>query len=356
MCGIYASVKQPNSKDISQSTQRVFDGLKRMLYRGYDSWGIATSDGKSIKTFKQVGVLDKFPPNLDIDSNTAIGHTRWATHGSVNKVNAHPHASKNKKLALVHNGIVENFDELKAELINNGEEFVSETDSEVILKLLQIELEANDMKIALKNVYQKLEGRNTIVVLTEDESIWAVRFGSPLIIGIGKNEIVLSSDVVSLSNNLRKMVFVDNNQIVHITKSLDYEIFDIKTLKKIQPKLEQLTQKQYSSDKAGYEHYMLKEINESSNVIRNILKIYNDEEFKSATKLIKKAGKIYTIGSGSAGVAAGQIAYYLRTVGNVNATSLIGADADSYYDLFDDKTVIIAPSQSGETADVIEGV
>ena len=219
---------------------------------------------------------------------------------------------------------------------------------------MQIELETNDIKTALKNVYQKLDGRNTIVVLTEDEDIWAVRFGLPLIMGIGEDEIVLSSDVVSLSNNLGTMIFVDNNQIIHVAKDLDYEVFHIKTLEKVQPKLERLTQKQYFSDKVGYEHYMLKEINESSNVIRNLLKIYDDVEFKNATKLITKADKVYTIGSGSAGVTAGQIAYYLRTVSNVNATSLIGADADSYYNLFDEQTVIIAPSQSGETANVIE--
>ncbi len=349
MCGIYTYVGQKAAE------KEVLAGLKRLLYRGYDSWGVAGLVDKRIQSVKEIGVLRQTKPLGFGLSHMALGHTRWATHGGVTQKNAHPHLSQDGSLALAHNGIVENFAVLKNDLIQQGETFVSETDSEVILRLIERALKnQHHWPTIFKQVYDEIRGRNTIVVLTRQGEIWAVRDGSPLVIGVGQNEIILSSDTMSLPSRIKKMIFVDNHQVVGVNAQGKLSIYSLDNDQKIKPKFEVLHRAKNVINKDGYQHYMLKEIYQSAKVVKQVRQMINQPQLDQAAKLVSHAQKVYVIGSGSAGVAAGQIAYYLRTIAQVDAVSLIGADASSYLNLFDSTTVIIAPSQSGETADVIE--
>ncbi|MCL4416812.1 MAG: isomerizing glutamine--fructose-6-phosphate transaminase [Actinobacteria bacterium] len=348
MCGIFGYIGRKNAAEM------ILQGLKRLEYRGYDSWGIAVS-AESIKLVKKVGAIGDLK-TIDLpQANIGIGHTRWATNGGVNEINAHPHFSTDKSFVLAQNGIVENFQSLKESLKKKGYKFVSETDTEVIVRLIEDKLkkEKNLLK-AVRSAFLELEGRNTIILLTGKNEIIAARNGSPLVIGLNKktNELFFSSDTLSFAPYADKIIVVDNGQLISYLNE-EISLFDLKTDKKIKYKPEKIGIKSDKVDKEGYSHFMLKEINDSSYVIKQLI----NKELKSYSSLvreIKKAKNVYTIGSGTAGIAASQIAFYLRSIAKIKASNLIGADAQEYYNLLTNKDLIISPSQSGETADVLE--
>ncbi len=351
MCGIFGY--QGNK---TNSSKIVIEGLKRLEYRGYDSWGIAVSANQQLTTQKEVGKISNVNKFTNFpSSHCAIAHTRWATTGAVTKTNAHPHTSSDKSFTLAHNGITENFEELKAKLVQQGYKFNSQTDTEVIVHQIEEEQKnAPNLSQAIQKAFNKLEGRNTIIVLTKDGNIYATRNGSPLVVGINSKtqEIYLSSDALSFAAQANQMLVVSNNQMVAVENG-QVSLFNVQNGKKLQYKLEPITIKADKINKEGFDHYMIKEIFDTPEVIKNI---YTQEKssYQKLAKAIKQAGQVYTIGSGTAGFAAAQIAFYLRVYGNVNAISLVGADTQSYYSLFKKNDLIIAPSQSGETADVIE--
>src|SRR3989344_1561556 len=334
MCGIFGYI------GYQDAAKMVAIGLKRLEYRGYDSWGIAVISEKlkvkSKKLFveKQVGSIgDTKTFNsklLTLNSSIGIGHTRWATHGGVTKTNAHPHFSTDKSFALAQNGIVENYTELKSSLSKKGYKFETETDTEVIVRLIEDKqsLRSKDLKQklashlssgnvnlkeAVRLAFLELEGRNTIILISNDGQVIACRNGSPLI--IGKNfktgEIYLSSDTLSFAPFANKMLIIENGQLVQIIDK-NITISDLS----------------------------------SGKVIKN--------KFENFAKIINECANVYTIGSGTIGVAAAQIAFYLRLYGKKKVISLIGADSVEYLPLFKKGDLIIAPSQSGETADVLE--
>ncbi len=351
MCGIFGYVgKQQNAGDI------VFEGLKRLDYRGYDSWGVGVEhDGKLIIE-KYVGKISDVKVLSISKSSSAIAHTRWATTGAVTQSNAHPHMSSDTSFMLAQNGIVENFEELKHDLVKKGHIFVSETDTEVIVRLIEIELQhTRDYVKAIRSVFLKLTGRNTIIVLTNTGEIYAARNGSPLVVGINseKGDIYLSSDTLSFANSANKMIVIENNQLVSVDTSGNLNIFDIKSGKKCDYTVEDITINVGKIDRNGFDHFMLKEIYETPTVIRQIINT-DEHKIQDLAIAIRNARQVYTIGSGTAGFAASQIAFYLRVYGKINACSLVGADTRSYDNLLSKDDLIIAPSQSGETADVIE--
>jgi len=376
MCGIFGYVgptspKASRDKWQPSAAKIIFEGLKRLEYRGYDSWGIALGlnprfSKPQITNFsenkKQKIILEKHAGSisdsldsrlLTLNSKIGIGHTRWATHGSVKDKNAHPHFSKNKEFVLAHNGIVENFEELKKGLKKSGFEFETDTDSEVIVRLIEDELtKSKDIVKAVFLVLNKIEGRNTFIILTADGKIIAARNGSPLLIGSNDKSYFFSSDTLSFSKEAHKMLFVDNGQVA-VFDSKKLRLFDAKSRREQKVKFEPITVKNKKVDKEGYAHFMLKEINESPYVLKQVVK-QDEHKLKKLALAIKKSRNIYTIGSGTTGNAAAQIAYFLRANANVNAISLIGADAYEYFELFSKNDLIIAPSQSGETADVLE--
>jgi len=351
MCGIfgYRGNKQT-------AGQIVVKGLKRLDYRGYDSWGVGILSGKSLSVKKQVGTISDVK-NLSLPSGrTAIAHTRWATTGAVTKANAHPHWSTDKSFILAQNGIVENFAELKKDLIAKKYSFVSETDTEVIVRLIEknLKIEKNYTE-AVRKAFLQLEGRNTIIVLNNKGEIYAARNGSPLVVGINTKtrEIFLSSDTLSFAPYVDRMIVLDNYQMIVIDQDGEIKMLNIKSGKRSPYKLEKISINTDKIDKEGFDHFMIKEIHETPYIIKQI--INQDEQLISAFgRVIRRVHNVYVIGSGTAGFASAQIAFYFRIFGQVNAISLVGADARSYYHLFQKDDLIIAPSQSGETADVIE--
>jgi len=351
MCGIFGYYGNQDAARI------VANGLKRLEYRGYDSWGIAVLE-KEIKITKQVGsigdaILD--PKILTSRSSISIGHTRWATHGGVTKNNAHPHYSSDQSFALAQNGIVENYTELKQDLIKKGYKFWSETDTEVIVRLIEDKFKKiKDIKEATRAAFLELEGRNTVILITKDGQIVGARNGSPLV--IGKNfhtgEIYLSSDALSFAPFAKNMCILDNGQMI-VIKNKNIQLLDIKSGKEIAVRFEDIGFKAEKIDKEGFDHFMLKEISEAPFVLNQLIG-QDVKAYEELAQAVKKAKNVYTIGSGGAGVAASQVGFYLRAIGKIRAISLIGSDAIEYEDLFGPDDLIIVISQSGETADVLE--
>ncbi len=344
MCGIFGYVGHKNASEV------ILEGLKRLEYRGYDSWGIAIL-ADAIKINKKVGAIGDFHKLAGLPKSLlGIGHTRWATHGGISEINAHPHFSTDKSFCLAQNGIVENYSTLKLKLQNSGYKFETETDTEVIVRLVEEKLKGKDnLKEAVREAFLDLKGRNTIILLTKDEQIIACRNGSPLVIGVNNKEVFFSSDTLSFAPYVDKVLVVDNGQMVFYNGKL--ELFDIKTNQSVLYSLEEIDFKSSKVDKEGYDHFMLKEINESPYVINQILNQKFPDEF---IKTIRKAKNIYTVGVGTAGGAAAQIAFYLRVHSGIKAVGLTAADALDYFDLFGKGDLIITPSQSGESADVLE--
>lgn len=354
MCGIFGY------KGTSNATKKVLDGLKRLEYRGYDSWGIAIHAGSMIHLAKKAGkIVDITYSNLGLaDSSIAIGHTRWATTGAVSDKNAHPHFSTDHSFALAQNGIVENYSNLKKYLLDKGYQFNTETDTEVIVKLIEEELKSSPtLKEAVRKAFLRLQGRNTIIILNKKTNgILACRNGSPLIVGIDKNtgDTYISSDVLSFSQYVQQIHVMENNQMVEVNDKPRF--FSLVSGQEQFYNLEPLTIESVKIDKDGYDHFMIKEINEAPFVIEQVIN-QDNEKFERLIKAIKNSGNngnVYTIGSGTAGMAAAQIAYYLRVYGNIMVNNLVGGDARDYFDLFTPQDILIVPSQSGETADVLE--
>ncbi len=347
MCGIYGYIGEKNASEI------IINGLKRLDYRGYDSWGVGLQNENIIHVFKKKGVVQNVNHGMP-KAKIGIGHTRWATHGAVSDINAHPHTANNNHFTLAQNGIVENYEELKKKLIDQGYNFLSETDTEVIVHLIEEKMKVNkDILSAVRSAFLELKGRNTIILLTKDDEIIAARNGSPLVIGKNDmNEIFFSSDVLSFSHIAQDMLVIENGQMVYASNET-IKLFDIKTFKNIEFSFEPITIQSNIVDKKEYEHFMLKEINETPQVIKQLLKI-DKILYTNFAEALRNAETIYTIGSGSAGIAAAQMAFYLREYAGCKTISLVGADAQDYYHLFKKNDVIIAPSQSGETADVLE--
>ena len=350
MCGIFGYVgRQQDAANI------VLSGLKRLEYRGYDSWGIAVPNSSDVSVFKKVGAIGTID-GVDLPASmVAIGHTRWATHGGVTDLNAHPHYSSDKSFVLAQNGMVENFDDLKADLVSKNYKFESETDTEVIVRLIEDKRSkgVESFEDAVRKAFLDLKGRNTIILLTKEGKIIACRNGSPLVIGKSKDgEIFFSSDTHSFSDTAESVLVIDNGQMV-VGKGNEIKLFDIESGKNLDFEFEKIEFMAEVAEKEGFEHFMLKEIFESGEVIR-ILCAQDKGKYLEFAKAIKEAKRVFTVGSGTAGAAAAQIAYFLRAISKINAVALVGADAFEYFKLFTKGDLIIAPSQSGETADVLE--
>lgn len=349
MCGIFGYVGKRND-----AAKIIFEGLKRLEYRGYDSWGVAVLDGTQIKASKKIGAIGDLTQKIHLPSSfIGIGHTRWATHGGVSETNAHPHYSRDRSFALAQNGIVENYLALKANLVRKGHKFFTQTDTEVIVRLIEDNLKKSENLIeAVRRAFSHIKGRNTIILITRKGEIMAARNGSPLVVGINGEEVYFSSDSLSFTPFADKMIVVENGQLVYCAGQ-KVDILDIASGKKVKSSFEKINISDNRIDKGGYKHFMLKEIHESPYAVRQLLKqdMSKYAQFADALKLAKN---VYTIASGTTGIAASQIAFYLREYPKIRATSLIGAEALEYLKLLGKNDLIIAPSQSGETADVLE--
>lgn len=304
---------------------------------------------------KQIGAIGDIKFDLATEACIGIGHTRWATHGGVTRRNAHPHYASDKSFVLAQNGIVENYQSLKAKLSKEGYPFISETDTEVIVRLIEHELDStNNLLDAVRAAFTQLEGRNTIAVLMNSrKELIAVRNGSPLVVGIGQGEYFLSSDTLSFADKTDRVVYIEDNELVHITENI--AITGIQSREERIPNVHTLQQQDSRIGKEGHDHFMIKEIIEQQHTIVNAVN-YPDDAIHSLVEAIKTAKTVYTIGAGTASYAAGQIAYYLRRHANVHAIALKAYETGSYENTFQKNDLIIAVSQSGETADTIDAL
>ena len=345
MCGIYAYFGTKNA------SQQVVNGLKRLDYRGYDSWGVAVTNNQKITIKKQVGKIETVK-SLDLPkTQIALGHTRWATHGGITKTNAHPHLSSTDNFALVHNGIVENHQALKDQLSQQGYKFKTQTDTETIVAQIEQNLTKHDFAEAVRLAFLVLEGRNAVGVLSKTGQLVCARSGSPLVVGLGNNQTIISSDVLSFAGLATHTIQIQDQEILILDKKLT--IHQVENGQQIKRSSQPLSIKVESTSKNGYDHYMIKEIMDTPQTLLAVA-AGQKSKLNQLVKQIKSASNVYVIGSGTAGLAAAQIAYDLRSISHISATSLVGAEAAEYLPLFTSKDLIIAPSQSGETADVLE--
>ena len=351
MCGIIGYTgKSHNAKDV------VIAGLKKLEYRGYDSAGIAVFENKKISLYKSKGKianLEKLVESKNIKSDTGIGHTRWATHGEPSETNAHPHKCGN--ITLVHNGIIENYNELKDELLSEGVNFNSETDTEVACAYInQIYKFEKDKLNCLIKATDKLRGSYAFGIIFEDEedTIYATRKDSPLIIGISdNNENFIASDVSAILEFTNKYILLEYGEFARITPN-KVEVFDHE-LRKINKKINIATWDATKYEKAGYDHFMLKEINEQPKVISDIFRKYeNDEEYIKNID-ISKYTNIHIVACGSA-MHAGLIGKYLfENYANIPVTVEVASEYRYKNQLITPSTLVILVSQSGETADTL---
>lgn len=330
------------------------DSLKKMEYRGYDSVGIATLKDGNILISKGVGKVAEVDKHLDLNKlpgQTGIGHTRWATHGNVNDKNAHPHYSCTSNIAVVHNGIIENYQELKADLMNDGHVFKSQTDSEVIAHLLEKYYEKSNFNIkeALINTCNALEGSFAFVAVFDNGVITGARFDEPLIIGVSTDAVFLSSDVLGFLKYTDQSIFLDNGDMV-IIDEYKYDIFD-RDQRKVTRPITQVAWELGSTEKGQYAHHTIKEIHEQSYTLLKPFEISNN--FQHFCDLVRKASNIYITGSGTS-YNSGLLAKHLFSkFAKIKTEVIMSSEFQYFSDSLDSNSVVIALSQSGETADVL---
>lgn len=353
MCGIVGYIGK------GDGAPAVIDGLKRLEYRGYDSWGIAANEGDKIKFHKQVGKIGGFDLKKELSGfagGICIGHTRWATHGGVTEKNSHPHFSCDKKIAVVHNGIVENYQELRNKLEKKGHKFVSQTDTEVIAHLIEENLKSvKAKKDAVLKTLRELEGSYALgIMFAGEEILFGARKGSPLVLGVGKEEFYLGSDVPAFLKHTNKVVFLDEFQIVEIVDG-KYEVSDVNSGKVVKVKETKIEWDLDEAEKGGYPHFMIKEMLEQPHVIGKTAGI-SDAELAPAVLMIEKAKRIYIVACGTA-LHAGIYGSYLMALKNDIMMQPISAGEFPHFGhLVKRGDLVITVSQSGETADVLEAV
>lgn len=346
MCGIFGYIGTK-----TDTAQTVLEGLKLLEYRGYDSWGIAVKHDGRFEVDKHIGKIGNAVVDLPA-STLGIGHTRWATHGGVIDTNAHPHLDCTKRIAVVHNGIVENFAEIKEELIKKGHTFISETDTEVIPHLIEESLKTQDPKESVRSAFNRLHGMNAIVVsFAGKDQIIAAKNGSPLVVGLGDDGLYVSSDITGVINHTKRVVFLKDNEMVVLEKGAIFST--LKDGVSFIPAVEEISWSIEDTDTGFYPHFMLKEIHEQANVVRNIAKHY-DERITEFAELIDQAYGTFFIAAGTAFHACLAGVYLFSAHAKKHVNTAVASEFNYLEDFLTDKSLIIAISQSGETIDVIE--
>lgn len=346
MCGIFGYVSKS-----ANAAQLVLEGLKTLEYRGYDSWGIAVKQGKKLAVDKHVGKIGQATVKLP-KSTLGIGHTRWATHGGVTVANAHPHLDCTQTIAVVHNGIVENFEELKKELIKKDHVFASETDTEVIPHLIEENLKKQGFASSVRDAFNRLKGMNAVVVANAASSeIIAAKTGSPLIAGISEDGFFIASDATGIIKHTKKVLFLKDKEMVILGKKL--QLLSLPKGKKLTPKIEVVNWQAEDASKGEYRHFMLKEIYEQPKVIRNIANNY-DDSINRLIQIIKGAKGTFFIGAGTAFHACLVGTYLFSKIARIHVNTAVASEFNYLEDFLNKKSLIIALSQSGETIDVVE--
>ena len=349
MCGIVGYAGKTNV------IKNIMTGLKSLEYRGYDSSGIAYLDkNNNIKIYKKVGQIKNLDQilNYEDEANLGISHTRWATHGGVTDTNAHPH--NQGKITLVHNGIIENYEELKKELEKEGYNFKSSTDSEVAAALIdKLYKENKDMLKTLVILKDKLKGSYAFNIINSDipNKIYGIRKDVPLIVGVSDHGNMFASDIPAILHVTNKYIVLNNNEIVELEQdNIKYYNSEGKEITK---EVKEYAGTIDSINKNGYDHFMLKEINEESEVVKNILNLYTKNNKIKDIYNIKKYKNIDIVACGSASFA-GQIGkYYIEKYANIKTEVYYASEYRYQKNFFTKDTLVILISQSGETADTL---
>ena len=349
MCGIFAYYGNKNT-----APNIVINGLKELEYRGYDSWGIAYPTKKNLSIEKSIGKISDFKKKHVSKSNIAIGHSRWATHGKVTTENAHPQCSEDNKIAVVHNGIIENYEELKKELKKNGHIFSSKTDTEVIPHLIEEYIHFGSEN-AVKKALARLEGRFAVVILIhETNTIFAARRGSPLIVGIGKNETFIASDVPAFLASTRNVSYLDDNEMLIVNEN-GTQFMEFLSGKPINKRIITINWENKTSQKGDFKHFMIKEIFDQKLTLYSAID-QDDEIIENVAQVIQKARGTFLIGCGTAGKVCMAAEYFLSIIAHRHVNFVPASEFSAYTHFLTDKSLIIAVSQSGETADVLEAL
>ncbi|WP_457753529.1 glutamine--fructose-6-phosphate transaminase (isomerizing) [Thermococcus sp.] len=355
MCGIIGYIGERKACNV------LVDGLKRLEYRGYDSVGIVTEEDGKLYIKKGAGKIDELKEKLGLlqmPGKRGIGHTRWATHGIPNDINAHPHTDCTGKIAVVHNGIIENYIELKDKLLRKGHKFKSDTDTEIIAHLIEDALkDFNNFEDALRYALLRLKGSFALgIIYTHDrEHLYFVRNESPLVLGIGHGEMFAASDIPAFLPYTNKAVFLDDGEYAVVTKD-SFVVKDLKTGEVKEKKVHEINWTLEMAEKQGYEHFMLKEIHEQPKAVKEA--IYgNLETIDEIAREIANYEKIYIVAMGTSYHAALVGKYiFQRLVKKVPVVEDASEFRYEFEDLIDKDTLVIAITQSGETADTLAAI
>ncbi|MBM4447438.1 MAG: glutamine--fructose-6-phosphate transaminase (isomerizing) [Chloroflexi bacterium] len=353
MCGIIGYCGKQTAAPL------VFEGLKRVEYRGYDSAGMATISDGQLSVTKDTGKLEEIQSKHNLSSlpgNVAIGHTRWATHGGVTLANAHPHCDSTGTIAVVHNGIIENYQELRQHLISNGHRFASETDTETIPHLIEDEMKkGSSLEAAVLAIAPKLEGSYAFLVISSRDpgKIVGTRKDNPLAIGVSEHGYFVASDALAFSGLANQLMPLADTEVAVLTTN-GIELFDAAG-NKIAKEATYIDSKWCDSDKQGYPFFMLKEIMEQPQTIEASTN-QDKELFTRVSMDILRAGQVIVTACGTSRYAALVGRYLFSKVGRKFCDVVMASEFHYFTDSVDRNTVVLAVSQSGETADVIQGV
>ena len=359
MCGIVGYIGK------EKTTLLLLQGLKRLEYRGYDSAGLALSINGNLTVLRQKGNLDQLEEIVDhdkYDSRLGIGHTRWATHGEPSKRNSHPHTDCTGKIAVVHNGIIENWHELRDELIDSGHEFTSETDTETLAHLVEANF-AGDLKEAVRKALLRVKGSYAIAVISSDDpaKLIAARKDSPLVLGIAETGNFIASDIPALIDQTRKIVIIEDGELVEVAQD-GYRITKDKDVLVERDSIE-VQWDMDAAEKGGFDDFMLKEIYEQPSAIRDTLRGQLDDEGKVNfddllldKEKVEAIDKIFIVACGTS-LHAGMVAKLAIEKWAQISVEIDCSSEFRYRDpVLTDKTLLIAITQSGETADTLAGV
>jgi len=358
MCGIVGYIGNKSAVSF------LIDGLKRLEYRGYDSAGIAVIDNGDIQLFRSVGKLKALEDSIagkKIHGSVGIGHTRWATHGKPSEDNAHPHTSCNGDIVVIHNGIIENYLALRDMLTKKGHSFASETDTEVIVHLIE-EYYENDIEDAVRKALLELEGAYALGVISsmEPDKIIGARNASPLIMGIGEDEYFIASDVPALLSYTRNVIYLDDFDVVVATRD-GYKIKNLQTWETLQKEVVKVAWDPVMAEKGGYKHFMLKEIYEQPRGVGDTLRsrlLEEDgnvylEDLKITPEELCDIKKIFIVACGTSWHTALLGKFYLESMSDLPVEVDIGSEFRYRNPKVDSHTLLIVISQSGETADTL---
>ena len=348
MCGI---IGYTGTKD---AVPMVVDGLRNLEYRGYDSCGIAVVSSDGIVIRKDVGRVETLANN-GLRGSVAIGHTRWATHGGVTQSNAHPHLSNNGRIVVVHNGIIENHQQLKRELIEKGFIFHSQTDTEIIPNMIQLyAAEMPNFMDAVKAALNRLEGSYAVVIARKGErEIIAARKESPLVLGVAEHGLFVASDIPAFIEQTKKVVYLNDMDMAVLNDKM--HIFSLKTGLPVERNIDSIAWDVEAAKKGAFEHFMLKEISEQVDTISNAIG-QDKGDIEEVADAIKKAKGVYFVACGTSYHACKAAEYKFSALSKRHVNVALASEFPYYKDFLVPESLVIAVSQSGETADVLAAV